>query len=266
MDKKLAVDAYLDEPDEIQRWERIDGQKKWASPAQAGHGDPHFKLNALVDAHLADGYVGSTDLKTRVDTRHEYASDTCVRRAGDDPTTGKRYLEELVFEVVHKRSKADTNTRAEGFATRGVHRQIGIFIRKKVVREWVESEGDWGEPLDLKGSLQDSCLAVPLPLAALFDRTLASQAIARALEAKGDPTILAMKKKSEERGEKRGKKRREKRAFVEAVLDLCEERGFTLSEKTHQRIRATSDVETLRLWLRRAASASTLDEMLAETS
>ncbi len=32
----------------------------------------------------------------------------------------------------------------EAFAARGVHRQIGIFVREKTVREWLKSENDWG--------------------------------------------------------------------------------------------------------------------------
>jgi hypothetical protein len=50
----------------------------------------------------------------------KHASDTCVRQAGIDPETGSRYLEELVFEVVHKRSPKKTKARAKGFAARGV--------------------------------------------------------------------------------------------------------------------------------------------------
>ena len=109
-----AVDEYLDEPDEIERWERVDGRKKQALPAEAGHGDPHFKLDALVDAHLAEGYLGSTDLKTRVDVEHEYASDTCVRKEGIDPATGKRHLEALVFEVEHPLRDASTTPPSTG--------------------------------------------------------------------------------------------------------------------------------------------------------
>ncbi len=256
------VDKYRDEPDEIDRLERIGGLKKRASPAAAGHADPHFKLDSLVDAHLAEGYVGSTDLKTRVDVEHEYASDTCVRRAGIDPTTGTRYLEELVFEVVHKRPKQETDTRAEGFAARGVPRQIGVFVRKKVVCEWVKSENNWGESLDLRQSLRAPCLAVPLPLAALLDPELARKAIARALEAKGDPSILEMKKKSEKRGRSQGKAE----GLAEAVLILLRSRGFVLSEEEDERIRATTDVERLRRWLRRTASAASKGEVFDESS
>ncbi len=245
------VDDYLDEPDEVNRWERIGDERQQALPARAGHGDPHFKLDALVDAHLAEGYVGSTDLKTRVSKQREYASDTCVRQLGIDPATKRRYLEELVFEVVNRRSKKDTKTRAEGFAARGVRRQIGIFVRDRTVHEWLEDEEDWGEALDSGGSLEDPCLAVPLPLAAFFDPSVAREAIVLALEAKGDPMILEIKQKSKKQGR------------AEALLTVLEARGFGLTEKVRECILAT-DRATLELWLRRAAAASSLDEVIGE--
>jgi hypothetical protein len=253
------VDEYLDEPDESHRWERIGDERMEASPATLDHGDPHFELDALVKAHLAKSYAGSTDLKTRVSKKHEYASDTCVRKAGIDPKTGSRYLEQLVFEVVNKRSAKETKARAKGFAARGVRRQIGIFVRDQTVREWLKRHDDWGEPLDPDGSLQDSCLAVPLPLAALFDPVLAQEAITRAAEAKDDPVILEIKDKSEKRGEKRG----EKRSRVAALLTVLSTRGFALSEEVLVRIRA-ADSKTLERWLRRAVTASSLEEVTGE--
>ncbi len=258
------VDDYLDEPDEVNRWERIGEERREASPATADHGDPHFELDALLKAHLAAGYVGSVDLKTRINKKREYASDTCVRRAGIDPATGRRYLEELVFEVVYKRSKKDTKTRAEGFAARGVDRQIGIFVREETVHEWLKSKGDWGPPLDLGRGLRAPCLAVPLPLAALFDPVLAGEAATRALEAKDDPVILEIKEKSEARGEMRGETRGETRGRAEALLTVLSARGFGLSGEVRERILATIDRQTLERWLRRAAAASSLDEVLVE--
>jgi len=253
-------DDYLDEPDESHRWERIGDKRQEASPATADHGDPHFEIDALVKAHLAKGYIGSTDLKTRVSKNREYASDTCVRREGIDPVTGSRYLEELVFEVVHKRSKSDTKARAEGFAARGVPCQMGIFVKQKEVREWQASAKDWGEPLDLRQSLQAPCLAVPLPLAAIFDPDLADLAIARAQAAKGNPVILKIKDESEKRGLAKGKVE----GIAESILMFLQARSWKPSEEQRERILATTDRETLDLWVHRAASASSLDEVLAE--
>jgi hypothetical protein len=227
------VDDYLDDPDDPDtsgRWERIGNERMEASPATSDHGDPHFELDALIKAHLAEGWVGSTDLKTRVNKKQEYASDTCVRREGIDPDTGSRYLEELVFEVVHKRSAKKTKERARGFAACGVRRQIGIFVKQKKIREWQKSEKDWGEPLDLEQSLEDKCMAVALPLAPLFDSALSQVAIVRAYEAKDHPAILEIKEKSEKKGEEKGEEKGEKRGEEIGLIkglrrnleDLCE--------------------------------------------
>ncbi len=246
------VDEYLDEPDEVHHWERIGGERREALAANPDHGDPHFEIDGLVKAHLAGGYVGSVDLKTRVSERQEYASDTCVRRAGIDPATGHRYLEELVFEVVHKRSAKETKARAEGFAKRGVRRQLGVFVKGKTIREWLPEENDWGEPLDLQGSLHDPCLAVDLPLAALFDPALAESAIARALEAKDNPVILDIKDKSEKRGR------------AESILTVLRARGLVPTPQVREQLLAVTDTETLERLLHRAAAASAIDEVLDE--
>ncbi len=255
-----AVDDYLDEPDEIHRWERIDGQRREALAATPDHGDPHFEIDGLVKAHLAAGWVGSVDLKTRVSEDQEYASDTCVRRAGIDPATGDRYLEELVFEVVYKRSARDTRERAKGFAERGVRRQLGVFVKGKKIREWLPEAEDWGDPLDLKQSLQDSCLAVDLPLVALFDPVLAEASIARAIAAKDHPVILEIKDQSEKRGEKRG----ERRGRGQSILTVLKARGLAPSPQVAARLLAVSDVETLERLLHRASVAAAIDEVLDE--
>lgn len=159
----------------------------------------HFRLDQVLGPHLAEGYVGSVDLKTRVSGKKEFASDTCVRKAGIDPKTGSRYLEELVFEVVYERSIEDTNRRARALAARGMRRQIAVFVKTGEVCEWSSTGNGWRH-LDLRRSLRDRCLVRPLPLRALFDAAEAEVAMARVLEAKGNPAIAEMKKESESRG------------------------------------------------------------------
>jgi hypothetical protein len=250
------VDDYLDEP-EVTRYERPGGRRVLASPATAEHGDPHFLLDKVLGPHLAEGYVGSVDLKTRVDTKREFASDTCVRKSGIDPGTGKRYLEELVFEVVYKRSADETKQRAQSFAARGVRRQIAIFVRERKVCEWSTTGNGW-RTLDPRRSLRDSCLVRPLPIRALFDGALAEIAVARALEAKDNPAIVEMKRESEARGEALGHAR--------SLLTILDERGLSLSDATRARILATSDPETIERWLRRAITASSIDDVLGADS
>ena len=250
------VDDYLDEP-EVTRYERPGGRRVLASPATAEHGDPHFLLDKVLGPHLAEGYVGSVDLKTRVDTKREFAGDTCVRKSGIDPGTGTRYLEEVVFEVVYKRSADETKKRAQGFAARGVRRQIAVFVREKKVCEWSTTSNGW-RTLDPRRSLRDPCLVRPLPIRALFDGAMAEIAVARALEAKDNPAIVEMKRESEARGEARGKTQ----GLAESLLTILDARGIPLSEDVRARILATSDSETLMRWLHRAGTASSLAEVL----
>lgn len=244
-----AVDDYLDEP-EVNRYERIGERgQQVASPATEKHGDPHFHLDQLLGPHLGKGYVGSVDLKTRVDVKQELASDTCVRRAGIDPETGTRYLEELVFEVVYKRSLEDTDARAQALAERGVRRQIAIFVKTGEVKEWSAASQGW-RPLDLRRSLQDRCLAQPLPLRALFDAARAEVAMARALEAKGNSAIVEMKAQSKAEGR------------AESLLTILEARGFVVPKDAREGILATDDQEILERWVRLAVTAPSLDDVL----
>ncbi len=251
------VDEYLDAP-ELTRYERVDEHgRQVALPATEQHGDPHFHLDQLLGPHLAEGYVGSVDLKTRVNVKQEFASDSCVRKAGIDPETGSRYLEELVFEVVYERSLQDTDTRAKALAERGVRRQIAIFVKTGEVREWSAASQGWRR-LDLRRSLQDRCFVQPLPLGALFDAARAEVAMARVLEAKRNPAIVEMKAQSKAEGLAEG--HAEGRA--ESLLTILEARGFTPSEEARGRILATTDRETLERWLRLAVTAASLDEVL----
>ncbi len=254
------VDEYLDEPDEVERWERIGGEKKWTLPATRKHGDPHFLLDKVLGHYLAEGFVGSVDLKTRVDNEQEYASDTCVRKEGIDPKTGGRYLESLVFEVAYKRSAKDTRIRAEGFAGRGVERQIAIFPNKKEVSEWSKSERKW-VPLPADGHIDDPCLVRPLPIEALFDGALAEIEVARVLEVKGNPAILEMKAESEKRGEKRGFARGKAEGLADSILLNLRARGIEVPGDVQERIRTTTDIEALERWLVRAISASSLGDV-----
>ena len=248
------LNDHLDPP-EVTRYERLDHEKIEASPANPEHGDPHFRLDQLLAAHLADGYVGSVDLKTRVAEGTDFASDTCVRKDGEDPRTGERYLEELVFEIVSKRSLEDTDRRARAFAERGVRRQIAIFVKQGEIREWSVRNNGW-KRLDPRRSLHDPCLAHPLPIKALLDSAEAELATARALEAKGNPVIVDMKERGRAEGEARGR--------ADALLTVLSARGFEVTEAVREQILATTDRDSLDRWLHRAGTASTLDKVLDE--
>lgn len=233
-----AVDDYLDEP-ETTRWERVGGQRVWASPSKLEHAAPHMRLDYLVAAHARPGYVGASDLKTRVSDDDEFASDTCLLKDGIDPRTGRRYLEELSFEIVNKRSQAKVDARARAFAARGVRRQIAINVRTGTVSEWDKTKGKW-RPLDPKRRIHDKCLARPLEVAALLDAARADDEVARALEAKGNPAIEEMKTKSHARGFEEGRR--------EGIKDLCRVLDIPWSVERDAAVKAMSLSALEALW------------------
>jgi hypothetical protein len=80
------LDDHVVEPET--REEMVRGERVHAQPAKAPHGDRHFRLDYVLGAHVREGYVGSTDLLTHVLHGSDFASDTCIRREGEDPATG----------------------------------------------------------------------------------------------------------------------------------------------------------------------------------
>ncbi len=121
------------------REELIRGRRVVAMPAHPPHADRHFGLDYVLGAHVVPGYVGSTDLLTRSAVSSDFATDTCVRRRGEDPRTGTRYLEELAFEVVNEQSPRDIREKAQDLATRGVRQVFAVFVKTGKVCVWSKS-------------------------------------------------------------------------------------------------------------------------------
>lgn len=204
------------------RDEMVRGRLVQAMPALPPHADRHFSLDYILGAHVGADYVGATDLLTRQGARSNFAADTCVRRKGEDPRTGERYLEELSFEVVNEQSLADVTEKAQDLAARGVRRVIGVFVKKGEVHEWSAKKGAW-ERLDLDDNLRDPVLATPLPLRDLLVAAEADDVVARALLAKDNPVLVAARAESRQEGEKEGLRR--------GVETACELLGIELGEQ-----------------------------------
>src|SRR6185436_4853571 len=95
---------------------------------------------------------------------------------------------------------------AVGMHRRGVRRVFAAFVKGPRLCEWSSESRSW-HPLDAGSRIEDPCLAVPLPVASLLDAALADKAVAEALIAKGDPTILNLEATAEARGEIKGEAR-----------------------------------------------------------
>jgi Putative restriction endonuclease len=185
------------------REEMVRGRLLQAMPALPAHADQHFTLDYVLGAHVKPGYVGSTDLLTREAARSNFATDTCIRKKGDDPRTGERYLEELSFEVVNEQSREDVTEKAQDLVARGVRRVVAIFVKKGEVHEWSSRKGAWKQ-LDLDDSLHDPVLVTPLPLRELLQAAEADDAVARALLAKNNRVLVAARTESREEGRRDG--------------------------------------------------------------
>jgi hypothetical protein len=108
-----GLDDRLVQPET--REEMLRGRRIYAAPALPPHADRHSALNYTIEAHAADSYITSSDLLTRTSHDSDFATDTSVRRAGIDPSTGGRYLEELAFEIVNTQSLREICTRGRRY-------------------------------------------------------------------------------------------------------------------------------------------------------
>jgi hypothetical protein len=242
------------------REELLRGKRIHVAPSNPEHADPHFNLDVALGVHVAPSYVGSTDLLTRVAHDGDFASDTCIRRAGIDPATGQRYLEEMAFEVVNTQRLSDVTAKAEDLSARGVRRVFAVFVRRGVVSEW---RGDQWEPLADDSVIEDACLAAPLPVVALLRASELGGATVRALLTRNEPELLRLLSEREQRGELRGEQRGELRGRRVALRTLLTARGLVPDDALSARIDACDDVATLDAWMLRAATATSAAEALA---
>lgn len=201
------------------REEMLRGQRVLAMPAHPPHADRHCELDYVIRAHVAPGYISSSDMLTRAGPGSEFATDTSVRKRGLDPDTGTRYLEELAFEVVSTQTKRDITIRAEDLTARGVRRLLAIFVKQSEVREWSPSTHDW-VTLPRDGKLEDPTLARPVDIEALLDAAAADDSVVDALDTKGNRRLREIKAAELERGLEQGR--------LEAVETACRLLGITL--------------------------------------
>jgi len=197
------VDDHIVQPET--REEMVRGRMVFAQPANPPHGESHFKLDYVLGAHVAEGYVGATDLLTRLGPQSNFATDTCIRREGIDPSTGTRWLEELAFEVVNEQSMRDITERAEDLSARGIRRLIAIFVKTGEVREWSAKKGEW-ESLALESELRDPTLRQAIKVRALLDAVEADNAVAWGLKAKNNPVIAEFEAASHLEGLRDGRR------------------------------------------------------------
>jgi hypothetical protein len=195
-----APDDHIVEPET--REEMVRGERMFALPAMPAHGDGHSMLHSVISHHVRPPYVPSIDLLTRFDEGSDFASDVCIRKEGRD-AEGRRYLEEVAFEVVAEQTRSHMTIRAETMIGRGVRRVLAIFTDDQTVEEWLPDERRW-HVLDLDESLTDPTLVRPLLVRALLDASLGLNEVVKAAELKRVPRTLEIRAEGLREGKREG--------------------------------------------------------------
>jgi hypothetical protein len=243
------------------RHEVFQGQRVYVSPARPGHGDVHNQLDMVIRHHVARAYTASSDLLTRRSHDSDFATDTSVRRAGLNPATGHRYLEELSFEIFFQESRDYARARARDVVRYGVRRMFGIFVKERwpgsdeaglldfTVAEWSAERDDW-LVLANDDVIADPALHLPIPVEALVDAVASDNASARALLARNNPVLLEHDAEVQ-------------RATVRKhIFQILAHRKVALDAAQRARIEACSDLESLERWLLRATDARDAADLL----
>ena len=245
----------------------LDGQVMEVTPADAPHADKQCDLVYVLRAHVASGYVASTELLTRVAEESNFSTDACIRQEGFD-AKGHRYLEELSFEVQHTQSEASLDKRARYLQERGVRRVIAIEVKMagKVrvqagpVKEWVPASQETLGPKEIVGHwrrlaaderIEDRCLQRPVKVAALMDAVEADNAVARALMARRNPAILTMRQQSFDKGHEqgfgKGREQGQAEGIRRAIAAVCKALGIALTPARRAKLDELNSDESLQL-------------------
>ena len=267
------IDDRLVEPET--RYEMWDGELVYVSPADPPHGEREFQLCVVIGAHTAPDFLAADDLLTRTSRIDDIAPDVSVYPAAPHPTTGRRQLAQLCFEVVSTQSLRHAGRKAAKLVQRGVRRVFAIDIKRSRALEWSAGSSAWRE-LDPAGHIVDPALAVPLPVASLIHEARTDDVVARALLAKRNPVILADRAKRRARGKAegraqgkieglaQGKAEGRARGKAEAILVLLIARRIAVNRAVRTRILAERDPGQLDRWIVRAARCRRATQLFSD--
>jgi Uma2 family endonuclease len=240
------------------RYEMVDGELIFVSPSDPPHAERHFQLCALVEAHTGPGFEAACDLLTRTSQIDDFAPDVSVYPDDPDPRTGRRQIEQLAFEIVSTQSLANAGRKAAKLTARGVRRVFAIDIERSRALEWSTVLGAWSM-LDATGHIVDPALEVALPIEALVHSAKADDAVARALVARHNPVIEAVRAEGKAEGIAEGKAE----GIATAILAMLAARGVSLDRAARDQILGERDVARLERWVARATTCASADELLS---
>jgi Uma2 family endonuclease len=251
-----GLDDRLVEPKT--RYEMYDGELVYVSPADPPHGERHLQLAALIEAHTGFEFEAAADLLTRTSKVDDIAPDVSVYPAAPDPETGGRQLEQLAFEIISTQSLGRATAKAVKLTGRGVRRVFAIDVERSRVLEWSTDRGTWHE-LDAAGHIADSALEVPLPIEAMVHAAKVDDPVARALVARHNLVIEAVRAEDRAAGKAEGKIE----GKIEALIAILAARDIDPDSAARERILRERDPQQLDRWIARAAISATMAEVLA---
>jgi hypothetical protein len=251
-----AIDERLIVPET--RYEVVDGEVVYVSPADPPHASRHSKLSALLEAYAADGFDAASDMLTRTSSKGDMAPDGSIYPSAPDPETGGRQLEVLAFEVVSTESLGAAGRKAAALVGRGVRRVFALDVERVRALEWSVSTDAW-EILSPAAVIGGPALVLPLPVHDLVSAAKADDAVARALLAKRNPVLVQAIERSKTEARAEGKAE----ARAEALLAVLAGRRIDVSKSERSRILATRDDAVLARWLAAAGTCSSASELLA---
>jgi hypothetical protein len=129
--------------------------------------------------------------------------------------------------------------------------------------EWWAALGTWSM-LEATGQIVDPALQVPLPIAAVIHSVKADDAVARALIAKRNAVLEALRASSRAEGREVGEAEGRAAGKAEAVLAVLIARGLSPDGLERDRVLGERDPARLERWIARAVACASVAELLAE--
>lgn len=248
------IDEHLVVPEET-REEIIKGRRVISMPALEPHADANTNLDLLFAAHVVPGYIVSCDLLTRVSEGSDFATDVSVRKAGLDPETGKRYLEEFSVEIVNEQRMRDVNDKGDELTWRGVRRVFAVFVKKNEIGEWSRKQRKFVF-VDKDGSLLDPLFVRPIPFKAWLDADLASNEAVKAFTVKENCEIVKLR----EMGRKQGIDEGILEGRRETLLEQLEDVFGQVPSRYEKRIRSAG-IDEIRVWAKKLRTSDALEDV-----
>jgi hypothetical protein len=221
--------------------EILEGRVLIVPGADPPHAERHYDIAYLLAAHAAPGFRGALDMLTRTSLTSDFAPDASIYPEGPDPETGGRRLEVLAFEVVSEQRLSIPTKKARQLSRRGVRRIFALVLKRNRALEWDVAapgapSGRW-RPMHPDETIEDVCLASPLPVRALLDGARLDETVIAALHARRPDLTLDIAEKAEARGEARGEARREATAMRAAIRELASALGIEVTDARERTLR-----------------------------